>query len=64
MTVLMKEDRPRVKAKPKDLARLLLPMPPPSASLDWLKWEKERGIPIAEVGTVKYCSLRGAEWNA
>lgn len=64
ITVLMAEDRPRVKAKPKDLARLVLPMPPPPRTLNWQGWEKERGVPVAPAGTINYDRMRGAEWRA
>jgi CRISPR-associated endonuclease/helicase Cas3 len=63
ITVLMAEDRPRLKAKPKDLARLVLPMPPPPPSLNWREWSKERGLPVAPEGTIIYLPLRGAEWR-
>jgi CRISPR-associated endonuclease/helicase Cas3 len=64
ITVLMEKDQPRVKARPKDLARLVLPMPPPLRSLNWQGWEKERGIPVAPLGAIEYDSMRGAEWKA
>lgn len=64
ITVLMAEDCPRVKAKPKDLARLVLPMPPPPRSLNWHEWPKERGLPVAPEGTINYDPLFGAKWNA
>ncbi|HZT80068.1 MAG TPA: CRISPR-associated helicase Cas3' [Gemmataceae bacterium] len=63
ITVLMAEDRPRVKAKPKDLPRLVLPMPPPPRSLNWQGWEKERGLPVAPAGTIDYDPMRGAQWS-
>jgi CRISPR-associated endonuclease/helicase Cas3 len=62
ITVLMEEDRQRVRDRPKDLARLVLPMPPPPRSLDWRAWPKERGVPIAPTGTINYCPMRGAQW--
>ena len=63
ITILMEEDRARVKAKPKDLARLVLPMPPPPRSLNWREWPKERGLPIAPIGTIIYDLMRGAQWG-
>lgn len=63
ITVLMAEDRLRVKARPKDLARLVLPMPPPPRSLNWSEWPKERGLPVAAEGTIDYDRMRGAEWR-
>jgi CRISPR-associated endonuclease/helicase Cas3 len=64
ITVLMEEDRPRLKANPKVLARLLLPMPPPPRSLGWQAWPREKGIPIAPAGSIKYDPERGAGWKA
>jgi CRISPR-associated endonuclease/helicase Cas3 len=66
MTVLMEEDKARVSAKPKHLARLVLPMPPPPRSLNWRDWSKFRGLPVAPTGTIIYderAKLRGAEWR-
>jgi CRISPR-associated endonuclease/helicase Cas3 len=63
VTVLMAEDRARVKVKPRDLARLVLPMPPPPRSVNWRDWPKERGLPVAPEGTITYHPTRGAEWR-
>lgn len=63
ITVLMEEDRARVKARPKSLARLVLPMPPPPRSLNWREWPKERGLPVAPEGTINYSPMRGAQWR-
>jgi CRISPR-associated endonuclease/helicase Cas3 len=63
ITVLMEEDLPRVKAKPRDLQRVVLPMPPPPRSLNWQQWRRERALPIAPPGTIIYDPLRGAEWQ-
>jgi CRISPR-associated endonuclease/helicase Cas3 len=63
ITILMEEDRTRVKAKAKALARLVLPMPIPPSRLNWQQWARERGIPVAPAGTIKYDLLRGAEWQ-
>jgi CRISPR-associated endonuclease/helicase Cas3 len=63
ITVLMEEDRPRVKRQ-KDLIRLVLPMPSPPRALNWQAWKKERGIPIAPVGTIDYDLMRGAKWQS
>jgi CRISPR-associated endonuclease/helicase Cas3 len=63
ITVLMAEDRPRVEARPKGLARLVLPMPPPPPALSWREWPKERGLPVAPPGAIQYDSMRGAEWR-
>jgi len=60
ITVLMEADRPRVKARPRDLSRLVLPMPPRGG---WESWPRERGIPVAPTGTVAYDPMRGAEWR-
>lgn len=63
ITVLMEEDWPRVKAKPKDLARLVLPMPPPPRRLNWREWPRERGLPVAPEETIDYDPMRGAAWR-
>jgi CRISPR-associated endonuclease/helicase Cas3 len=65
ITVLMQEDKARVMAKPKHLARLVLPMPPPR-NLNWREWPKFRGLPVAPIGSIIYddqAKLRGAEWR-
>jgi CRISPR-associated endonuclease/helicase Cas3 len=64
ITVLMEGDRPRAKANPKLLARLVIPMPPPSPSIGWQTWPKVKGIPVAPAGVIGYDPLRGAEWIA
>ena len=63
ITVLMAEDLNRVNAKRKDLARLVLPMPPPPKEFAWRDWSRERGLPIAPAGTIDYDPLRGAQWQ-
>jgi CRISPR-associated endonuclease/helicase Cas3 len=64
ITVLMEADRPRAKANPKLLARLVIPMPPPSRSMGWQTWPREKGIPVAPAGCIDYDPQRGAKWNA
>jgi hypothetical protein len=64
ITVLMEVDRPRVRANPKHLLRLLLPMSSPPRSVDWRAWPRQSGIPVAWNGSIKYDPMRGAEWNA
>jgi CRISPR-associated endonuclease/helicase Cas3 len=59
ITVLMQEDVARVNAKPKDLPRLILPMP---SYKGWEQWKRERGLPIAPRGAIIYEAKRGAEW--
>jgi CRISPR-associated endonuclease/helicase Cas3 len=63
ITVLMQEDLPRVRARPKDLQRLLLPMPPPPRSSQWQQWPRVRGLPVAPTGSVDYDAKRGAQWR-
>jgi CRISPR-associated endonuclease/helicase Cas3 len=63
ITVLMEADRPRVEARPKDLARLVLPMPPPPRVLNWQRWPKVRGLPVAPRATIHYEPMRGGEWR-
>jgi CRISPR-associated endonuclease/helicase Cas3 len=66
ITVLMDEDRKRVTTKPKDLARLVLPMPPPPRKLNFRNWPSFRGVLIAPSETIIYdeeARLRGAEWR-
>jgi CRISPR-associated endonuclease/helicase Cas3 len=64
ITVLTDEDRPRIKKRPKDLSRLVLPMPPVPRNLNWREWPKLRGLPVAPAGTINYDRMRGANWNA
>jgi CRISPR-associated endonuclease/helicase Cas3 len=59
ISVLMAEDIARVRARPRDLPRLVLPMPPYKG---WEAWPRERGLPIAPEGTINYDPQRGAEW--
>ncbi len=61
ITVLMEEDLPRVQANRRDLGKLTLPMTP--TKLPWQTWRRERGLPVAPTGTIKYSRIRGAEWN-
>ncbi|HVX14815.1 MAG TPA: CRISPR-associated helicase Cas3' [Pirellulales bacterium] len=61
ITVVLEGDLPRLRANPKDIQRMLLPMPP--SSLDWQGWRRWRGIPIAPPETVDYDSKRGARWQ-
>jgi CRISPR-associated endonuclease/helicase Cas3 len=63
ITVLMEEDVPRVRLRPKDLPRLLLPMPPPPRCLSWQEWPRVRGLPVAPTGSVNYDAQRGAQWQ-
>lgn len=60
ITVLMQEDLSRVQARPKDLTRLVLPMPPCKG---WEMWPRERGLPVAPPETIIYEPMRGAEWR-
>jgi CRISPR-associated endonuclease/helicase Cas3 len=61
ITVLMEEDRPRVKANRKELSKLTLPMTP--TKLPWQAWPRERGLPVAPLGTITYSKTQGAEWQ-
>jgi len=63
ITVLMREDVPRVLTNPKLLSRFVLPMLTPR-SKDWRGWKQYHSLPIAEPGTITYDKTRGAEWNA
>jgi CRISPR-associated endonuclease/helicase Cas3 len=62
ITVLLDEDLKRARAKPNDLQRLTLPMPVPSG-LKWQQWPREKGLPVAPTGSIRYDRLRGAEWQ-
>jgi CRISPR-associated endonuclease/helicase Cas3 len=59
VTVLMQPDVARVKSRPGDLQRLMLPMPPRKG---WERWPRERGLPVAPPATITYDPMRGAEW--
>ncbi len=61
ITVLMEEDLRRVQANRNDLVKLTLPMTP--TNLPWQSWPRERGLPIAPMGTIIYDRKRGAEWQ-
>jgi CRISPR-associated endonuclease/helicase Cas3 len=61
ITVLMAEDLARVKRNRKDLGKLTLPMT--QTKLPWQTWPRERGLPVAPLGTIDYDSKRGAEWR-
>jgi CRISPR-associated endonuclease/helicase Cas3 len=63
ITVLMEEDLPRVRSRPKDLSRLVLPMPPPPRLLSWQQWPRVRGLPVAPMGSIDYDAQRGAQWQ-
>ena len=60
ITVLMEEDLPRVRHNRKEVGKLMLPMLPTAG---WERWPRERGLPIAPIGTVSYDSQRGALWR-
>jgi CRISPR-associated endonuclease/helicase Cas3 len=62
ITVLMEEDAPAVRGG-KELARVVLPMPPVPRHLKWRDWPELKGIPVAPPRTVIYDSNRGAEWR-
>lgn len=62
ITVLMREDVDRVRNRPRELARFVLPMTQPPPRLDWRHWPRERGLPIAPTGSIEYDPLRGARW--
>ncbi|GIW78804.1 MAG: CRISPR-associated helicase/endonuclease Cas3 [Gemmatales bacterium] len=63
ISVLMEEDLSRVRANRKELAKFVLPMPAPPKKLSWRTWPRERGLPVAPVGTIDYCAERGATWR-
>jgi CRISPR-associated endonuclease/helicase Cas3 len=62
ITVLMCEDLTRVRANRRELGKFTLPMP--QTSLPWQVWPRERGIPVAPPGSIKYDAQSGAKWNA
>ena len=64
ITVLMKVDEPRVRSRPKDMLRFVVPMPPPPRSLGWQQWPRLRGIPVAPEGSIIYDRMRGARWQS
>jgi CRISPR-associated endonuclease/helicase Cas3 len=63
ITVLMEEDVDRANAKPKNLPRLVLPMPPPPRRFNWQQWPLFRGLPVAHAGSIEYNPQRGAQWQ-
>ncbi len=60
VTVLMRCDVVRLHAKPADLSRLVLPMPPRKG---WDYWPHVRGIPVAPADAIIYDPMRGAQWR-
>ena len=62
ITVVLEDDLPRLHAKPKDMQRLVLPMPQPR-SKDWQQWQRWRGIPVAKRGLIDYDQKRGGRWQ-
>jgi CRISPR-associated endonuclease/helicase Cas3 len=60
ITVLMAGDVVRVRACRRDLGKFTLPMPP--TKHDWQTWPRERGLPVAPIGSITYDPKRGAEW--
>ena len=63
ITVLMEEDVSRVKSRPRDLPRLVLPMPPPPRVFLWQRWPRVQGLPVAPTGSINYDAQRGAQWR-
>jgi CRISPR-associated endonuclease/helicase Cas3 len=59
VTVLMHQDVARVKIRPADLQRLILPMPPRKG---WELWPRGGGLPVAPPDAITYAPMRGAEW--
>jgi CRISPR-associated endonuclease/helicase Cas3 len=61
INVLLEEDYEQVQNQPRQLARYVLPMPPPR-SKEWKSWPRFRGVPIAPNTAVDYHPRRGARW--
>jgi CRISPR-associated endonuclease/helicase Cas3 len=62
INVLLRQDYPQVQDQPRQLARYVLPLPPPR-SREWKTWPRFRGIPIAPDEAVDYDCRRGARWR-
>jgi len=62
ITVILEEDANAVLQGTKALAEVTIPMPPPNG-LDWQKWPRYRGIPIATSSDIEYDAYRGALWR-
>jgi CRISPR-associated endonuclease/helicase Cas3 len=62
INVLLRQDYPQVQDQPRQLARYVLPLPPPR-SREWKTWPRFRGVPIAPDEAVAYDSRRGAQWR-
>lgn len=62
ITVLMEGDVSRIEQS-SDLGKYTLPMPPPPRNMEWQKWPRFNGIPVASENTISYDPSRGAEWR-
>ena len=63
ITVIQERDQQRVVEDYRELKKVLIPMNPPPRHLEWHKWPRYRGIPIAPEGTIEYSKERGARWQ-
>ncbi|MBA2227424.1 MAG: CRISPR-associated helicase Cas3' [Thermogemmata sp.] len=62
INVLLRQDYSQVQDQPRQLARYVLPLPPPR-SKEWKTWPRFRGVPIAPDEAVDYDPRRGAQWR-
>jgi len=63
VNVIMERDCGELKTGRKRLAEVVLPMPPPPNELQWKKWTRHNGVPIAPESTIDYDKSRGARWQ-
>lgn len=64
ITVILSRHAAAVRARPRDLPRFALPMPPPPKAFKdkWRDWTRVNGVPIAPEETIHYDEDRGAVW--
>jgi CRISPR-associated endonuclease/helicase Cas3 len=63
ISVLLPDDEVAIRAGTRKLAEAVLPMPPPPRQLDWKRWKKVKGLPVAPQDAIDYDPKRGAAWR-
>jgi CRISPR-associated endonuclease/helicase Cas3 len=63
ITIILKSDEPALRRGEKRLVQVALPMPQAPKFLQWQKWGRYKGVPIAPAETVVYDPERGAQWK-
>lgn len=63
ITIILEQDRREAESSPDGVVRYAIPMPAPPRGMDWQRWPRIRGVPVAPDGVVEYDAERGARWN-